>query len=110
MESPEAVNRLRTLYYLAGILHNQQHDPLCSGCIAFSRSVEAVRERVGEAEAVIAAAPVEFSAAASRIHEMLGGITVAGNPVGQKRAGCCMMPQGVCFPKYAMAFLEKAGD
>ncbi len=103
MESPEAVNRLRTLRYLAGILHGQQQDPLCRGCIAFSRSVETVREKVREAEA--AAGAGEFAS----VNEMLASITVAGDPVGQKRAGRCAMPQGVCFVKYAMAFLEKAG-
>ncbi|NTU42470.1 MAG: hypothetical protein HGA78_05365 [Nitrospirales bacterium] len=105
MERGDAVNRLRTLHYLAGILNNQQHDPFCRGCVAFSRSVEAVRGKVSATP--LPSALVELSALSRRIQEMLDSISVPEKTEGQKRAGRCLMPEGACFPKYAMAFLRK---
>lgn len=103
------VNRIRAIHSIAAVLSSQQHDPLCRGCVAFSRSVEALRERLREAEADLSPVPADLSVLCARSHEMLGIISVQEKTVGQKKAGNCRMPEGVCFPKYAMALLEKPG-
>ncbi len=51
--------------------------------------------------------PEEFSELFNDLYYMADSIQQPDNPVGQKKAGSCKLPEGVCFPKYAQAFMEK---
>jgi hypothetical protein len=106
----DTTSMARACSYLAGVLVNQQRDPLCSRCKAFANTVQAAREILALSEA----RELESHAAPSRdavrlLREaaaLLGGLVVPSEAVGQKKAGNCLLPQGQCFVKSALAFVR----
>lgn len=108
----DVTTRIRYYHFIAGVIANQQHDPLCSLCRAYTNSVRVVREGVDEFTRVQAAElpalPLaEISIMLSDINKMLAGLNPAPDSVGQKKAGNCMLPQGVCFVKSSKALIDK---
>lgn len=101
----------RYYHFIAGVLANQQHDPLCSICKAFTNSVQQVQQEVREymmthAEA-LTGLPEQESIMLADIKMMLGALHPVPDAVGQKKAGNCKLPQGVCFVKSSRALQEK---
>ncbi len=104
------LNRIRYYHFIAGVLANQQHDPLCSICKAFTNSVRDIRERVNEFlhahAAELQALPEQDSIMLADIKMMLADLHPLPDAVGQKKAGNCKLQQGVCFVKSSKALLE----
>lgn len=104
-------NRLRYYHFIAGLLANQQHDPLCSVCKAFANTVERVRQEVttymATSTAELKALPEQESLMLADIKIMLADLHPVADASGQKKAGNCMLPQGVCFVKSSRALQEK---
>ncbi len=104
------LNRIRYYHFIAGVLANQQHDPLCSNCKAFTNSVRDIRERVTEFlhahAADLPALPEQDSIMLADIKMMLADLHPLADAVGQKKAGNCKLPQGVCFVKSSKALIE----
>ncbi len=102
---------LRGYYYAAGILGNQQNDPLCCNCAAFARTAEAIINSFFKFQNTHAAErkrlPEEFSTLFNDISDRVAVIGQPEAPIRQKKAGNCKLPQGVCFTKEVAVFLEK---
>ena len=107
----EPVNQVRGYHFLLGIFRSQQRDPFCSVCSAFANTLVAAREN-------LAALGTEHAGALSVLSPDLGAMlaeTRAGlalvpdppNPSGQKKAGNCKLPQGVCFVKASFALIQQ---
>lgn len=96
---------------MSGVLANQQADPLCSICKAFTNSARKIREDADEFKrmhnAEIATLPAELARLLSGAKETLTGLNPSEDAVGQKKEGNCKMPKGVCFVKSSKAMLEK---
>lgn len=107
----DMLNRIRYYHFMAGVLANQQHDPLCSICKAFTNSVSAVSEgidsfeKTGASEA--SAMSTEHRALLDDARKSLADLHPVPDAVGQKKAGNCHLPQGVCFVKTSKALQEK---
>lgn len=91
---------LRYYHFMAGVLATQQRDPLCSICKAFTNTAEKVREEVK-------ALPEKESIMLADIKMMLTALHPVAEAIGQKKAGNCMLPQGVCFVKSSRVLMDR---
>ncbi|MDI6728598.1 MAG: hypothetical protein QMD44_06695 [Thermodesulfovibrionales bacterium] len=107
----EISNRIRFYYYISGVLANQQADPLCGICKAFVNSVRIVREGIEDFElnhaVEMKSLSNEMAGMLSYAKKVLSGLKTIEDAVGQKKAGNCKMPEGVCFVKTSKAIVEK---
>ncbi|MBI5632817.1 MAG: hypothetical protein HZA15_05000 [Nitrospirae bacterium] len=102
--------RLRYYHFIAGLLANQQHDPLCSACKAFTNSVRDVRGGADEfmqAHAADMPGLPKENAMVADINRMIAELTPLQDAVGQKKAGNCSLPEGVCFVKSSKALIDR---
>lgn len=113
MTRDSMINQLRVFHFVSGVLSNQQNDPLCSKCLSFAKSVETVTNNFIRFKTVFAAEKSSFSEDSRElfadVSEKLTYIRQPEEPVGQKKAGNCKLPEGVCLPKVAAAVFEKIG-
>ncbi len=107
----ELLNHLRAYHYLAGVLAGQQHNLFCGQCSAWNNTLNNTREALKQFEAEHAAELRDLSTEAAALltetRNRLAGLVNATNPAGQKKAGNCKLPEGVCFVKASRAILEK---
>jgi hypothetical protein len=103
------INRIRFFHFIAGVLLNQQTDPICGHCKAFANTVRWTREGISSQEAGRASENLsdEVLRLLSESHRRVAGILVPEDTVGQKKAGNCKMPEGVCFVKIPKSILER---
>ena len=107
----EPMNQVRGYHFLLGVLRNQQKDPYCSVCSAYANTLKAARENLAKleadhAEAIKALAP-EFGLMLTDTRAGLSLLQGPVDPSGQKKAGKCKLPQGVCFIKASLALLQQ---
>ena len=107
----EILNQVRGYSYLLGVLKTQQADPFCHSCSAFSKTLTAVREDLekfeNEHHSEIQGFSGEFSRLFADAKSGMAALQQPDNPTGQKKAGNCKLPQGVCFMKLSLAILQK---
>ena len=107
----ELINEIRYYHFISGVLVHQQADPLCSKCKAFANTAERMKEAVSALESVHGDKMHTLSPdllsllgeARDRIERMKPPV----DAVGQKKAGNCRMPEGVCFIKLPKSILDK---
>jgi hypothetical protein len=107
----ELVNQVRGHHFLLGVFRIRQADPYCAVCSAFANTLKAARESLaslesGNADALRALAP-EFNTMMAEAREGLAALQSPENPSGQKKAGNCKLPEGVCFLKAPFALVQK---
>ncbi|MBI3592509.1 MAG: hypothetical protein HY099_03375 [Nitrospirae bacterium] len=111
MNKEALITQLRGFYYAAGILENQQNDPLCGQCAAFARTAESITESFINFETAHASErkklPEEYFLLFADIKDKIIVLQQPDEPVRQKKAGNCKLPQGVCFTKEVSAFLPR---
>ncbi len=107
----EILNQVRGYSYMAGVLKNREGDPFCGSCSAFFNTLTTVREGLAKLEREhakdLGKVPNEFSIFLSVAGNGIKGLRNPVNPVGQKKAGNCKLPEGVCFVKASLAILQK---
>jgi hypothetical protein len=107
----EIENLVRGYTYLAAVLNNQQQDPFCGSCNAYVKTLAAVRENIALLEkdhaADIARMPERFIQRFNEAKTILADLRSPENPLSQKKAGNCKMPEGVCFVKSSLAIVLK---
>jgi hypothetical protein len=103
------INRVRFFNFISGVLLNQQADPICSHCKAFVNTVRWTREGISgeEASRDVEKMTAEILRLLSEAQRRTAGIAVSENAVGQKKAGNCKLPEGVCFVKIPKSLLER---
>jgi hypothetical protein len=108
----ELLNHVRAYHYLAGVLTIQQRDLFCGQCSAWNNTLNNTREALKQFEAEHATELRSlFSEATALLNETrsrLAGLANVENPTGQKKAGYCKLPEGVCFVKASRSLLERA--
>jgi hypothetical protein len=107
----EILTRVRGFAYICGVLRSQESDQFCSSCNAFVNTLSAVRDSLAELEtrngSELKNLPAGFSLLYFNAKSGLAAIKQPENPQGQKKAGNCRLPEGVCFVKSAKALLQK---
>jgi len=107
----EIVIGLRYYHFIAGVLANQQHDQYCSICKAFTNSVRDIRGGVTQFlhahAARLSGLPEEVSIMLADLRMMLVDLHPVPDAAGQKKAGNCKLPEGVCFVKSSKVLQEK---
>jgi hypothetical protein len=107
----EILNQARGYSYLLGVLKTQQADPFCRSCTAFSKTLTAAREDLEKFETdhqgEIQGLSGEFSRLFAEAKSGIAAVQQPNNPAGQKKAGNCKLPEGVCFMKLSFAILQK---
>ncbi len=104
-------NRIRYYYFISGVLARQSTDVHCVRCKALGNSVRAVREGIEDLERTrpeeIRSLLPELSRLLDDAQKTIGALNPPADAVGQKKAGNCKMPEGVCFVKSSKAIVEK---
>lgn len=107
----ELFNQIRAYHYLVGVLTNQQSDLYCGQCSAWNNTLNNTREALRQLEVEHAAEvrnlSPEATAFLTETRSCLAVLANAANPSGQKKAGNCKLPEGVCFVKVSRTLLEK---
>lgn len=99
-------NEARAYSYLAGVFRNQQRDPLCGQCKAFVNSAAALRERLDGFHRDDSAArglPDSLVRQLTEAITIFNSLNLPAGALGQKRAGNCLLPPGVCFIKTSVS-------
>ena len=107
----ELINRIRFYHFISGVLYHQQSDPLCSKCKAFTNTAKKIKEDLSALESdyveEMHAFPVEMLHIFEEAQDRIGRVKTFEDAVGQKKAGNCRMPEGVCFIKLSKAIMDK---
>jgi hypothetical protein len=105
------INRIRFYHYISGVLANQQTDPLCGMCKAYANTLSALREglaRLGnEHTDERASLSEEVLCMYEEARNRIAAMPAPENASGQKKAGNCKMPEGVCFIKSSKAMWDR---
>ena len=107
----ELINQIRFYNYISGVLYHQQSDPLCSNCKAFANTVKRMKENVSELKSFhvekMHTLPGGMLHILEEAQDRIGEIKTVEDAVGQKKAGNCRLPEGVCFIKLSKGILDK---
>jgi hypothetical protein len=105
------INKIRFYNFISGVLYQQQTDPLCRDCKAFENTVASIKEGLSELEDLLAgkteSVPPEIRALTDEARIRLEGLRIPVGAEGQKKAGRCGMPEGVCFIKLPKAIFDR---
>ena len=107
----ELMNQVRGYHFLLGVFRNQQSDFYCSVCSAFANTLKAARENLERLDAEHADALKRLAPGfEAMLAETRAGFLLLQDPVnpsGQKKAGNCKLPQGVCFIKASFSLIQQ---
>ena len=107
----ELLIHVRGYHFMLGVFRNQQNDPYCIACSAFANTLKAARENLATFEAEhgeeLRALPPEFGRMMAETRAGLSILQGPADPSGQKKAGNCKLPQGVCFIKASIALVQQ---
>jgi hypothetical protein len=105
------INEIRFYNFISGVLCQQQTDPLCRECKAFENTAAHIKEGLSELEGLLAqkTEPVapEMLSLIDEARTQLEGLEIPVGAIGQKKAGRCKMPEGVCFIKLSKAVRDR---
>ncbi len=105
------LNQARGYIYFHEILRQRQEDPFCRTCSAYNNTITAIRESLANFESQLAVdekiLPAEFSHLFSQARAGIASLKMPVNPTGQKKAGNCKLPEGVCFVKLSHMIFQK---
>lgn len=103
------INEIRFYHYISSVLINQQADALCRDCKALSNTVAAIKECLEELgnSGEIDSMPEELRRLFEESRDRIFAMQTLDNAIGQKKAGNCKMPEGICFIKSSKAILNK---
>jgi len=111
MAMSKLINEIRFYNFISGVLSQQQTDPLCRECKAFENTAARMKEGLSELENLLAGKTEPLSPEIRSLMDearvRLEGLTIPVGAVGQKKAGRCKMPEGVCFIKLSKAICDK---
>ncbi len=103
------INQIRFYHYISGVCLKQQNDPLCIKCSAYVNTVSALKNSLAEIESShqdkLFSCTGETRHLLEEARRTITSITTEENSSGQKKAGNCKMPQGVCFIKSSKKIL-----
>jgi len=103
-------NHIRGYAYLFNVLRTQQGDLFCGKCKAFVNTATAARLDLAvfaqENAAGIQTLPEELQRLLAETKIASEGLVLVENASGQKKAGNCKLPEGVCFVKSGRALLK----
>ncbi len=103
----ERNNTIRFYHYISAVLVNQQLDPLCCQCKPFTNTVARMRDAVAGQLYDRGKLPDEMAALLDAARNRIDSIHASEDAIGQKTAGNCKMPEGVCLVKASKAILTK---
>ena len=104
------ISEIRYYHFMAGVLTHQQHDSFCRMCRAFTNSVRALNEGIAGLEGSrafeIGSLQKEMTQLLADAKRALAGLHPDPEAAGQKKAGNCRLPEGICFVKSSKALLR----
>jgi hypothetical protein len=108
----ELINEIRFYHFISGVLVNQQADTVCGRCRAFVNTTERMKEGTAELESFPdkTGLSAEILILLKETRNRLNTINLPEDSEGQKKAGNCRMPEGVCFVKSSKAVLSRVRE
>ncbi len=114
MNNERTINQLRGFHFAVGTMVNQENDPLCRTCAAFAKTAQAIIDGFIEFESAHASEkrklPEEFAFLFDDVCDKMALIEQPEEPVRQKKAGNCKLPEGTCYCKAALTLIQNAKD
>ena len=105
------INQVRFYHFISGALYHQQSDHVCSNCKAFANTVKKMKENISELKSVhvgkMDTLPEGILHILEEAQDRIWRIKTFEDAVGQKKAGNCRLPEGVCFVKLSKAIADK---
>jgi len=105
------INEIRFYNFMSGVLYQQQTDPLCRDCKAFENTITRMKEGLSELVGLLAGKTEPFApeilSLTAEAHIRLESLRIPVDATGQKKAGRCKMPEGVCFIKISKAVRDR---
>jgi hypothetical protein len=102
--SKGTTNIVRGLGFMAGVLKQQQKEPLCGSCISFVVTTESMREAIADFEKSGASVPQEFKEVYDDAVQIIRTIEVPVAPIKQRKIGTCTFPDKACYLKRIRKF------
>jgi hypothetical protein len=107
----ELLNQVRGYHFMLRVFRNQQKDPYCIACSAFANTLKAARENLAKLEAehgeALKVLSPEFGRMMAETRTGLSILQGPADPSGQKKAGNCKLPQGICFIKASFTLVQQ---
>jgi len=104
-------NQVRGYAFFLSVLKGQQADPFCRSCNSFVKTLAALRDSrqafERENAGAIGALPADLARLFAEASAAIAALQAPEQPAGQKKAGNCKLPEGVCFLKTSLALLQK---
>ena len=95
---------------MSGVFETQLADTLCKECKALANSFRDVRNNLNriknEQDGTLHTMPKEVKSLYEEAITRIGLLRTPGKTEGQKTAGNCKMPKGVCFVKSSKGILK----
>lgn len=108
---PKLINEIRFYSFMSGVLYQQQSDPFCGDCRAFENTATRMKEGLSELQELLAgeteSVPPAMRSLAEEARRRLESLRIPTGAEGQKKAGRCRMPEGVCFIKLPKAIRDR---
>lgn len=101
MDDIETLARVRGMGFMAGVLSQQSHEPLCSQCISYGLTLGRAREALDELGHSLKGQelPSGFSETFESSSKLIKEAQAPENPVKQRKEGHCKLPDKACFVK-----------
>ena len=104
----QRIDRIRFYHFISGVLKNQGNDSLCSRCTPFVNTIRAMKEGLEELNGNKPdSLPPEIMKLIERAETAINSIELPEDTEGQKKAGNCKLPKGVCFVKSSKALIKE---
>jgi len=102
-------NTVRFYHFISGVLLNQERDRVCCRCKAFENTARRMKEEIAGIEALPNKSDFsdEMLFLLKDAKKRLDALKHQEGSVGQKKAGLCRMPEGLCFVKLSKAVLSR---
>lgn len=105
------MNQARGFVYLYEMLRERQSDPYCRNCSAYNNTITTARNELAKFDREHAVdaenLPADIFSLFFEARTGLATLQLPEHPTGQKKAGNCKLPEGVCFVKLSFAIFQR---
>ncbi len=107
----EITDQIRGFCLMSTMLENRVSDPYCSACNSFNAALTEAKDMIKKFEsqnkADIGALIDDFPVIFMEAKKLIASIEPSNSAIGQKKAGNCTLPDGICYSKMSLSTVKK---
>lgn len=103
------VNKIRALYFIAGVLAHQERDPKCVSCKSRKEVAEEIKEEYEEIKGILEDEGISsdlFKNLFEQVGFILTSLKLPERPIPQRKEGGCHFPDKECLIKECLDIFE----